>query len=318
MKKRKTLIIKPGYSEFLDSESTSGKVSLGDVLRSTVILHNFKDHNITWLTDKTAGPLLEGNPYIDRLLYINPLNLVLLQEEIFDYVINLEKISGLCALTNKIDAWHKYGFRLDKISGKAEAFNDAFEVLAVSSDKTKKRTNQRLYQELIFELVGKEWINEEYVLGFDPSSSLKYDVCLNTEVGSKWPNKKWPTEKWSELESLLKNKGLKVSRQDQQDKEILTSLCAYMNWINSGKTIISNDSLGMHLGIAMKKNVIGLFGPTPSREVCFYNRGQAITPEHNYNCMPCFESRCDKYDHSCIDLISPKQVLETYLRIKDE
>ncbi len=63
----KVLIVKLGYSETLDPE-ISRVSSLGDVLRTTVILHHFQDSHITWLVDEKALPLLEGNPFIDRTL----------------------------------------------------------------------------------------------------------------------------------------------------------------------------------------------------------------------------------------------------------
>jgi hypothetical protein len=53
---KKVLIIKLGYSETLDS-ALSLTTSLGDVLRTTVILHFFKDWHITWLVDEKALPL---------------------------------------------------------------------------------------------------------------------------------------------------------------------------------------------------------------------------------------------------------------------
>ena len=68
MKKiNKVLIIKTGYSETLD-QNISFKSSLGDVLRTTVILHLLKENHITWLVDKHAFKLLYGNPYIDKIL----------------------------------------------------------------------------------------------------------------------------------------------------------------------------------------------------------------------------------------------------------
>ncbi|HCJ65939.1 MAG TPA: glycosyl transferase, partial [Elusimicrobia bacterium] len=63
----KVLIIKLGYSETLDKE-ISVTSSLGDVLRTTIILNYFKNDVVTWLVDEKAYPLLEGNPYVKRIL----------------------------------------------------------------------------------------------------------------------------------------------------------------------------------------------------------------------------------------------------------
>src|SRR5204863_481959 len=67
--RKRVLIIKPGYSETLDADA-SGIVSLGDILRTTVVLHLFppERYHVTWLVDPKGVPLLHGNPFIHRLL----------------------------------------------------------------------------------------------------------------------------------------------------------------------------------------------------------------------------------------------------------
>lgn len=307
MKKEKVLIIKTGYAEIFDGYHTLRVVSLGDVLRITPLLHLYKDCDITWVTDKKAFPLLEGNSYIRRLLDLDFLTVKQLEKERFDTLINLEKDPGICAIADNINAWKKFGFRFDSEKGEAEAYDKAYEVLALVS-KSIKKENKRTSQELLFQLVGKNWNGEEYILGYRPETQEKYDIGLNTLVGPKWPTKTWPTKNWDIVEEYLKNQGLNVSRQDREDKEILTNLNKYMDWINSCKLIVSNDSLGLHLAIALKKKVLGLFGPTSHNEFYFYGRGKAILPEINYPCMPCFESECIR-EKSCVEEIHSETVI---------
>ena len=64
---RKILIIKTGFSEFLD-RGISTTVSLGDVLICTSLLHLYKRDEVTWVTDWQARQLLANNPYIHHLL----------------------------------------------------------------------------------------------------------------------------------------------------------------------------------------------------------------------------------------------------------
>jgi len=307
-KKEKILIIKPGYSEFLDYIIDSRKVSLGDVLRTTPILHLYKNEAVTWVTDKDAFPLLKGNPYIERILPFDWITAEQLKSEEFDRVINLEKVSGICALCDKIRARKsRYGFTFDTQTGEAEAYDKAFEVLAVSSDPKSKKDNKRTTQELLFEMVEKKWNGEEYILGYKPKIIDEYDICLNTQVGQKWPTKSWPKERWDELEERLVRNEFKVRRQDKGGGIILEDLYSYIDWINSSKMVISNDSLGLHLGIALKKKVLGLFGPTPSKEVFFYGLGKAILPSPIPECLPCFKGKCE-VDKNCIEDINVETV----------
>lgn len=313
----KILILKMGYSEFLDKESNSRKVSLGDVLRTTVLLHLFKNDDVTWVTDIESFPLLEGNPYIKRLLPYDLTTVLHIEAEEFDVVINLEKVPGICAWADKIKAWKKYGFRFDSKTGKAEAYDRAFDVLAVSSNPESKKLNERTAQELLFELVGQKWQGENYILGYKPESFQLYDIGLNTQVGQKWPTKSWPSINWDKLESMLKSKGYKVTRQDKENPEILKDLKRYADWINSCKMIITNDSLGLHLGIALNKKIIALFGPTAHKEIPMNENTKILLPEAAHDCMPCFKGKCDKYfNSSCISLISPERVLEEIEKTK--
>src|SRR3989304_5858183 len=107
MHKEKVLIIKPGYSETLDCE-VSMITSLGDVIRSTALLHLYKSAHVTWLVDEKAFPLLKGNPFIHRILSYDHTSVLQLQSERFDTVINLEKVPGLCAFSHSVKASRSY------------------------------------------------------------------------------------------------------------------------------------------------------------------------------------------------------------------
>jgi len=314
MKKRKVLIIKPGYSEILDGKTNSRIVSLGDVLRTTPLLHLYHNEQVTWVTDPQAFPLLEHNPLIHRLLPFDFLTASQLTAEEFDFVINLEKIPGVCALSDSVRARKaRYGFTFNTQTGEAEPYDRAYDVLAVSANTAAKKQNNRPVQELLFEMVGAKWNGEELSLGYKPRTAEKFDVALNTQVGRKWPIKAWPNEHWDFLEKKLVQEGMKVTRQDELKDGIrvnkFTNLESYMDWIHSARIIVTNDSLGLHLGIAMKKDVLGLFGPTLGSEICFYNRGEAIVSDSGCAYMPCFRAKC-RLEESCMTDITPERVLE--------
>lgn len=313
------LILKTGYVEILAEQADSRVVSLGDVLRTTVLLHpysNKEEFDVTWVTDEKAIPILENNPYINRLLPLDWVTAEQLKKERFDILINLEKVPGICALADNIPSRTRFGFAFNPETREAEPYDRAAEALLVSSDPKAKKQNIRLLQDILYEMVGKKWNSEEYILGYQPKTEIKYDVGLNTIVGQKWPTKSWPVENWKKLEDMLKQKGMTVGRQDSKenlDNGILTNLNYYMDWINSYRTIVTIDSLGLHLALAMKKNTFGLFGPTPSNEVYFYNRGKAILPEKIQDCTPCFKGVCER-ERNCIGDISAGKVYEEVIK----
>lgn len=318
MEKKKVLIIKTGYSEILDRDENSRIVSLGDIFRTTPLLHLYKDNHVTWVTDSKAMPLLKGNPLIDRLIPYDYITVDQLKAEEFDVVINLEKTPGICAVADVIRARKsKYGFTLNTQTGEAEALESSSDILFVSSNLELKKKNTKTAQKLLFEMVGEKWNNEEYILGYKSQSLENYDVCLNTLVGEKWPIKAWSSKNWDSLEKKLQNEGLKVTRQDKQPKKLFSDITKYIDWINSGNIIVTNDSLGLHLGLALKKKVLGLFGPTPYKEIYFYKRGKAIRPSRVPECAPCFGTECTVYNNSCMNLITPKKVFHEVIKLKN-
>lgn len=290
---KRVLIIKTGYAGVLDEDSDSRKVSLGDVLRTTVLLHLYKNDYVTWLTDEYAFPLLKGdsfiNSFINRLLPCDFTTAFQLESEEFDTIIE------------------RHGFRFDRRTGKTKACDKAFEILAVSYDPNLRKKNNVPFQKLLFEALWTKWNKEEYILGYKPKTGERYDVALNTQVGEKWPTKAWSVENWDNVEKMLKEAGFKVTRQDKQGPEVLKNPYGYMDWFNSYKLIVTNDGLGLHLGFALKKRVLGLFGPSPHQEVYFYERGKAILPNNSHSCLPCFQPKYTN-DSFCMNLINPEMV----------
>lgn len=301
----KILIIKLGISETLDPEI--GRVSsLGDVLRTTPILYalreRFAQSHITWLVDESAEPLLKGNPLIDRLLVWDQFVPFQLMKERFDVLINLEKVAGLCALSDMIDAWTKYGFRFDSEKGQYHAYERGFECLTYIREKKRNVREKKFWQQVLIEMVGGTWKGQEYIIGYKPKSEVIYDVGFNYEVGSKWPSKKMPMQKWQDLERLLTEKGISISWQEGKN-----NLYEYMDWINSCRLLISSDSLGLHIGLAFRKSVIAFFGPTNDREIYLYNGSIAIKPEVYCPYMPCYEAVCINNMH-CLHHINTEVV----------
>ncbi len=312
MKKQKVLIIKVGYSETLASDVNTIKniTSYGDVLRSTVLLHLYKDDHVTWLVDEKAYPILQGNKYIDRILIYNLTSVLQLQAEHFDTVINLEKIPGICALADSIKAWRRYGFRFDSRTGEVAAYDGSHIVLDICNNIEKKKHRKAYWQEGLFEMVGAEWNGEEYILGYTPKGSVKYDIGFNYLVGNKWPLKGWPMDYWQALEERL-NGRYSVSWQEGKD-----NIEGYFEWINSCEMIITNDSFGMHAAIALKKKIVALFGPTHYSENYLYGLGEVLCPS-DLNCAlyPCSVAECPNYGLSCMELINVDNVSDAVEKV---
>lgn len=302
---KRILIIKLGYSETLDS-MLSLTTSLGDVLRTTVILHFFRRDKVDWLVDEKASPLLAGNKYIDTVWSYNPSVLDALRMIPYDTVINFEKIPEICKFAASLKAKHFYGFTYNgsgfEVRGRGRN-RAATRLIELSRDLRQKRANRDCWQKILCEAIGKKWSGQGYMLGYQPTSAICCDVGLNWATSSKWMNKSWPMSHWKKLEQLLSAQ-YTVSWQRG-----LNSLHEYIDWINSCRIIVTSDSLGLHVCLALKKNVVALFGPTSVAEVHLYDSGIALSPDAPYDCIPCLRPVCDR-KKQCMAYIAPQKVYE--------
>lgn len=285
----KILIIKLGYSETLDPE-IGRTPSLGDVVRTTPILWGLKekypDSVISWLVSEQAEPLIFGNKLIDRILVWDSFVPFQLMKERFDVLINLEKIPGVCALSDMIDAWVKYGFRFDSNTGHYQAYEKGLDFISYIEAK-KTNTSKGYWQQVLIEMLGVPWREQPYSIGYMPKTRDVFDIGFNYEVGSKWPLKALPMEIWKELETRLIEGGYSISW--QQGTENLND---YMDWINSCRMIITNDSLGLHLAFMFNKKLICIFGPTDPNEVYFSYGCKLIKSPTQCSLMPCCSHKC--------------------------
>ena len=253
---RKILIIKIG--------------ALGDVLRTTPLLRVLPGH-VTWVTSAKAAPLLQDNPYIDRLHCVEDPSDAWIGRK-YDLVINLEDDMASAKIASEVQKTVIAGACLDK-SGitYSESASEWFDMSLISrfgkekADQLKMR-NRKTYQELVFAMIGKPFCREEYVLNMFLSNSEESSlVGIEARAGDVWPMKRW--NKYEELAEWLKVAGFKIKIFQQRER-----LVDYAGDINECEYIVCGDTLAMHLGLALRKKVAAIFTCTTPHEICDYGR----------------------------------------------
>lgn len=297
----KVLIIKTGVTELL-TEEEAGPPSLGEILRATCILHEYKKSSVTWVTAKSALPLLPGKPLLARALVYCEETRQSLARESFDQIINLERCSSTSKWAEALAA--STGAELRTV---LDADGALAEPLPVElNGKRNSATTEEVYQARLFRILGLEWSGQRYALPASAKSNAaaKIHVGFNHAVGKKWPIKAWPMERWNELAGHCDKSDISYSFQEGFD-----NLEHYIEWIQRHQLLVTNDSLGLHLALALDRSVIALFGPTRSEDIHFYGRGEALLVQSNCPIVPCFRRECGYVQH-CMDTISSERVFK--------
>lgn len=276
---------------------------IGDVLRTTPFLWRFQGDDITWITENTSVPLLRNNPFIKTIISISkPPDI---KDIVFDELFNFDEDKNACLLAMNIRAKKKKGYGLKDGNYFPFDSDSRYSYELSKNDELKFKLNNKTYQQIIFEMAGFCWEGEDYILGYNPKSKVQYKVGINYLVGEKFPNKGWPH--WKKLADMLDS--VSLQRQFKVVEE-------YIDWINSCRIIVTGDSLGMHIALALKKRVIILMGSTSWTEIETYNRGVILKSQ--LSCSPCYKkSECNVVP-SCMDLITPQRVYSEILKLKEE
>ncbi len=315
--------------------------AMGDVLRTTPLLPAFKKKygsniHITWLVKEESLPLLQKNPYIDNILVFNPENVLRLKHEKFNVLINLDIETAATLISNEVNAEKKFGYYFHEDSHPT-FYNKAAEFYLdrVFSNYV-NRNNRKTYQEMMFQIAELPYekepiilnnIDHEYAEAFLQKNNLKKeDKILGINIGSagRWISKAWHPDKIMELIKKFKNYKILLLA-GPEEKELLPKLVSklksenlkgitnnpdntipeFVSIINLCSTVITGDSLALHISTALKKKTIALFFCTPPWEVEDYNLVKKISSplleEYFYS---------DQYHEDLVKSISVEQVLK--------
>lgn len=220
-------------------------------------------------------------------------------------------------------------------------------------DYLKFRINKRTGQDILAETFKLPYDRDEYVLrlsdeelaltrAYRESKGIKGDelvIGFNTGCSNLYPNKKLTIEQHLRLIEMFSEENhvkmlLLGGREDtERNKEIYDKAIEHapelvtrlfdtptdeglrrgIVYENAADVIITGDSYGMHLGIALKKQVLVWFGVSCPEEIDLYGRGKKFVPVEDpvsgqvLFCSPCWKKACP-YDLECIKMVRLDQV----------
>ena len=153
--------------------------------------------------------------------------------------------------------------------------------------------------------------------------------------GARWENKQWPAQYFRELVSELRARhdGLRFTilggKADASLAQTIitdatdacldltgrTSLPQMIEVLRTCSAVVTNDTGPMHVAAALRKPVIGIFGPTNPARTGPYGQVKQALQRKDLPCVPCMKSVCTYRDPmACLRGISVGQVAEEVLR----
>lgn len=309
------------------------------------IKRKFPVSTINWLTMPSAEKILFNNHFIDKVWLWNDEQRMILRNIEFDYVYNVDKADYACAFTNELKAKNKLGFILNE-DGKIIPANASamYNYLLGNDDQLKFRINERSGLDIIHETFELDYQKDEYTFFFteeennfmnDYKNEINYDnsktyIGFNTGCSNLFPNKKMTIEQHIHIiQEISKNDNIRIvllgGREDtERNQQIFDSIPTDVQekvintpttlglrrgacFMNIADVVITGDSFGMHMAIALRKYVIAWFGLSCWSEIELYGRGEKLF-QKDLACSPCWKKVCP-HNLECIKMIDLNRII---------
>lgn len=322
-------------------------LALGDVLRTTSLLtplrRKYKER-ISWLTSPEAAPLLKGHPdieevFVDGRKISRRFDWALSLEENKSAASLAQKacrgrLTGVFLEKNRLrytkDSSPYYQMSLlNKSPGQGLGRANAL-----------KAANKKTYAEIWLQILGlkipknREEIRPKlFLTAGDRKAALEISrrhltrsgkaIGFNPGAGKRWPSKALSIERSREVLRALTKFGRPIlvlggKEEESRNKKIAAGfqniicpkpepLRLFAGIIELCQTVVTTDSLTLHLANALSKNAIALIGPTSASELDVCGRGEKITPQKPCDCF--YLKNCSR-KISCLDQIPISRIVQ--------
>lgn len=321
--------------------------AMGAVVRSTALLagirRKYPNSQITWVTDAPMDQFLRGHKQIDHVLVNSHEGLLALRGRAFDVALVIDKsaaASGILAMTKANEV---FGFVTEPQFGKIRPATPAAEELYALGLSNHKKffVNQKTENQLVFEALELgDYRRERYDFSLTPdeqtSARLRHQewqvhpdqpvIAFNTGCGPLMPTKKWTVAFHRQVIQRLfvlgyENIVLLGGPEDEaRNFEIARGMPVICSPCRAGlrdgavsiaacDIVLSGDSFGMHLAIALDRFVVAWFGPSCIQEIDLFDHGVKLQAQ--IACSPCWKRSCEREQNGetmCYESVSVEQI----------
>lgn len=313
--------------------------SIGDIVLTTPVIRCLKkqvpDATVHYLTKSGFRTVVESNPYIDKIHYLdNDLDSVIyeLKKEEYDYIIdlhhNLRTLKVKRALKKRsfsfnklnIEKWLYTTFKWNRMPDIhiVDRYLETVSHFGVKNDG----------KGLDYFIPERDKVKESDI----PVSHLA--GYIGVVIGAAHNTKKYPVHKLKELCAAIDHPVILLGgKEDYQNGKLVAEVdpqkvynaCGKFNLnesadlVRRSKLIITNDTGLMHIASAFKKPIISLWGNTvPEFGMYPYfpaanNKPFDILEVRPLSCRPCSKigyDKCPRGHFKCMELITPESILQ--------
>ena len=323
--------------------------ALGAVLMTTALLPAIKRRDprstVHWVTMPGAVPLLQHNPYIDRIWPYDFEAVSILQAMTFDRLYSVDKAFRSDALAMLVGSKEKLGFGLDD-HGAIVPFNQEAEYAyrLGLDDQLKFKRNTVTGVKFLAQALKLDYRGEDYVLELTPeekhlaqdfrskSKIAKSEIAIgfNTGCSDLFPNKKMTIDQHVRLIKKMHRELPKAKivllggkAETARNAEIRKKAGAFVTasptgegirrgivYVDACDIVVTGDTSAMHMAIALKKHVVAWFGLSCASEIELFGRGEKIVSA--LDCSPCWKKSCPTLE--CIEQLDLDAVLAAVKR----
>jgi heptosyltransferase-2 len=326
---------------------------LGDVLRSTAILHGIKKRypaaKVVWYTKRVAMPFFKENDAVDEVLALeDPASIWRLSAQEFDLILSLDSSSSSAAIAKSLKSKRILGFTTNALGNTIPGSESAQIWFEMGLNDQLKKTNTENYFEHLYRIAELEWQPEfkpiynlsplesatvpalSLALGLD---SEKATIGLNPGAGGRWRYKRWNEAHFVSLIKLLNDTRrfniLLVG--GAEDREIIERIKNGADL--AGASVIAPPEGDLrHFGMVVQLLDLLVCGDTlalhygtalSKKIVALFGPTSAAEIElfgpgekifADIPCRCCYLSDC-QVRPTCMDLISPNEVLKSILTL---
>ena len=275
---------------------------MGDIIHAlpavATLKQNYPGSRLTWAVEPRWAPLLAGNPYVDRLVFIRRDSLAAiaaswreLRAERYEFAVDFQGLIKSALTATFARPRRIFGFHQSQIRERAAGLFYSNKALSASAHVVDRNLD------LAAAAGAAATCRTFHLPAGEPEGRLPSGAFVLASPFAGWTSKQWPMENYLALNDRLRRElgiPLVLNGPPGSELEHVSGLAGMIWATRRAAAVVGVDSGPVHIAAALEKPGVAIFGPTdPARNgpygesmqvlrapgaVTTYRRGESIDP----------------------------------------